>query len=363
MTHASPDDVRFMQRALDLAARGAGQVAPNPLVGAVVVRDGNVVGEGWHEHFGGPHAEIMALNAAGAAALGATLYVTLEPCQHHGKTPPCTNAVVEAGIARVVYAMPDPNIVAAGGALVLRQNGVEIDAGVCEGAAVELNAAFAFCARDTSRPFVTVKLAISIDGAIVDKSRARGWLTGDAARRAVHALRARCDAIAVGINTAIADDPALTVREGRPPRVMPQRVIFDRKCRLPVTSTLVRTAREVAVIVVTDGRNPEAESMLRSLGVEVVIASNLGDALQLLRQQGVSHLLVEGGSGLASALMEAGFVDRLITFQAPVILGEGALSAFAALPSRAAETAPRLTVVERRELGPDLMTTYAVSGD
>ncbi|MBL0171483.1 MAG: bifunctional diaminohydroxyphosphoribosylaminopyrimidine deaminase/5-amino-6-(5-phosphoribosylamino)uracil reductase RibD [Gemmatimonadaceae bacterium] len=363
MTDARDDDTRYMQRALALAERGAGQVAPNPLVGAVVVRDGTIVGEGWHARFGGDHAEVMALRAAGASARGATIYVTLEPCDHVGKTPPCTRAVRDAGVVRVVYAVPDPNPIAAGGGAHLRADGVHVTSSVCEREARDLNAVFLFAVREGSRPFVTLKLAVSIDGALVDASRARGWLTGPDARRAVHALRAQSDATAVGIGTVLSDNPALTVRDVPAPRLTPRRVVFDRRARLPLDSLLVRTAREVPVMVVTDGSRPDAETALRSAGVEVLQATTLSDALRQLRAGGVEHLLVEGGATLASAMMAAGQVDRLITFQGPVILGAGALAAFATLPSRPAETAPRFRVIARREYGADLMTSYAVSGD
>jgi len=352
-----------MQRALELAQRGAGQVAPNPLVGAVVVRDGAIVGEGWHARFGQEHAEIMALRAAGDAAHDATVYVTLEPCHHQGKTPPCTHALVAAGIKRVVYAIADPNPVAAGGAAWLDAMGLETMRGVCAAEARDVNAPFLFAARNDARPFVTLKLALSIDGALVDASHARGWLTGPAARSAVHALRAESDAIAVGIGTVLADDPALTVREAPAPRVSPRRVVFDRRARLPLTSVLAGTALETPVVVFTDGSNPASEGRLQEKGVQVRAVSGLSDALNSLRADGIRHLLVEGGATLASSLMQAGLVDRLITFQAPVILGAGALPAFAALPARAAATAPRLRVVDRREYGDDLMTTYAVFGD
>ena len=360
---ASDDDVQFMRRALALATRGAGHVAPNPMVGAVVVRDGVVVGEGWHERFGGDHAEVVALRVAAAAAAGATMYVTLEPCAHHGKTPPCTGALIDARVARVVYAVDDPDAAAAGGAAQLRANGIAVTTGVCEREARDLNAAFLFTARNEQRPFVTLKLALSIDGALVDASRARGWLTGIEARQAVHALRATADAIAVGVGTVIADDPALTVRDAPSPRVAPLRVVFDRHARTPLTSALVRTARDTGVLVVCDGDDTEAKSALHAAGVILIKAASLEAALESLRQRGIRHLVVEGGATLASAFMAAGLVDRLITFQGPVILGAGALAAFASLPSQSAEATPRLRVIARREYGADLMTTYAVSGD
>jgi len=357
------DDVRFMRRALELAERGAGRVSPNPMVGAVLVRDGVVVGEGWHAEYGHAHAEVSALRDAGERARGATAYVSLEPCAHTGKTGPCSEALVAAGVARVVFAAHDPNPTAAGGAARVAAAGIEVVGGVLEREAQDQNAPFFFAVRGADRPFVTLKLAVSIDGAIADASRQPGWLTGEEARAAVHRLRADSDAIAVGIGTAIADDPALTVRQAPMPRRPPLRVVFDRTARLPLHGQLARTARALPVLDFTDGSSPSAEATLRAAGVEVYAAGSLAEALRLLGTRGVRHLLVEGGATLASSLLAAGLVDRLVTFQAPVILGAGALSAFVALPSQRAEQAPRFRVVERKALGADLMTVYAVSGD
>ncbi len=360
---AAASDARFMHRALELARRGAGQVAPNPLVGAVIVRDGHVVGEGWHARYGEPHAEVMALRAAGKQARGATAFVTLEPCHHHGQTPPCTGALHAAGIVQVVYAIPDPNPIAAGGAQWLASHGVSVQTGLLATEAADLNAAFLFAARGAQRPFVTVKLAVSIDGAIVGASRRRGWLTGASARTAVHHLRAEADAIAVGIGTVLADDPALTVRDVPTPRVTPLRVVFDRHARLPLSSRLVQTASAAPVLVLSDGSDPVAERSLTLAGVQVQAAASLRSSMRLLRARGVRHLFVEGGATLASSLLDAGLVDRLITFQAPVILGAGAVPAFGALPARDADTAPRLRVIARHAYDADLMTTYAVAGE
>lgn len=361
-SEAQAADDAFMRRAVELAARGAGQVAPNPMVGAVVVRDGAIVGEGWHARFGGPHAEVAALAAAGATAKGATVYVTLEPCAHHGKTPPCTGALLAAGVRRVVFAVADPNPIAAGGAQWLREAGIAVTGGVLRQEAAELMAPFLHVARGASRPFVTLKLALSIDGAVVGASR-RGWLTGDESRREVHALRARADAIAVGIGTALADDPSLTVRDVAAPRIAPLRVVFDRRARLPLDSALVRSAADVPVLVFTNGSHPDDEAPLRARGVEIVVVGTVQAALALLRERGVQHLLVEGGAALASTLLAANQVDRLITFQVPVILGAGALAAFATLSGQDSDHARRLRVLARREFGDDLMTTYAIFGD
>jgi diaminohydroxyphosphoribosylaminopyrimidine deaminase / 5-amino-6-(5-phosphoribosylamino)uracil reductase len=359
----TPDDVRFMRRALALAEQGAGQVAPNPKVGAVIVRDGAIVGEGFHAHYGEAHAEVHALRIAGELARGATAYVSLEPCNHVGKTPPCTDALIGAGITRVVYATRDPNATAAGGAERLAAAGVIIQGGLLEAEARLRNAPFFHAARGADIPFVTLKLATSIDGAIVDATRKPGWITGPDALNAVHHLRAEADAIGVGIGTALADDPLLTVRLAPAPRVTPRRVIFDRRARLPLGSHLVRTAREIPVTVVTDGSQPTREAALAERGIQVLVAPLVREAFRALRDQGVRHLLVEGGSVIASDLLDAGLVHHLVIFQAPVILGTGAVPAFAAYPSQGAAMAPRLRVLERRVFGDDLMTRYAVSGD
>ncbi len=360
-----------MRRALTLAERGWGQVAPNPLVGAVVVRNGTVVGEGWHRRFGGPHAEVMAISAAGHAARDATLYVTLEPCNHTGKTPPCTEAIMQAGITRVVYALGDPNAVAAGGAERLRKAGVSVREGVLADASAELIAPFVFAAHQTAanhgprRPWVTLKLAVSLDGALADHTREPGWITGRRARAAVQHLRAGADAVAVGIGTALADDPLLTARLRAAPRTPPVRVVFDRNARLPLASQLVRTVDAAPVLVVAsrtprDEADSERRLLLRAAGVTVLEANVLDEALEQLHRRGVQHLLVEGGAGLASSLVGTNVVDRLIIIQGAVILGSGALPAFAALPPRTVAEGIRWRVVARRALGDDSMTTYAV---
>jgi diaminohydroxyphosphoribosylaminopyrimidine deaminase/5-amino-6-(5-phosphoribosylamino)uracil reductase len=355
-----------MRRALDLAERGAGQVWPNPKVGCVIVQGGVIVGEGWHQQFGGPHAEVHALAAAGEQARGATAYVSLEPCNHHGKTGPCTEALLAAGVARVVCAARDPNPQAAGGMERLAAAGLAVACGVCEAEARLRNAPFMHVAKGGLLPFVTLKLAVSIDGAISGPSGKRAWLTGPESQAAVHALRAEADAVAVGIGTVLADDPELTVRIGPAPRVPPARVVFDRRGRLPLDSRLVRGARVVPLYVVTGGKGEaprERQEAFQAAGVINHAATNLTAALCGLRTAGIAHLFVEGGATLASALMAAGLVHHLIIFQAPVILGAGAMPAFAALPGREADEAPRLTVLERRVVGADLMTRYAVSGD
>jgi diaminohydroxyphosphoribosylaminopyrimidine deaminase/5-amino-6-(5-phosphoribosylamino)uracil reductase len=330
------------------------------MVGAVVVRDGAVVGEGWHARYGERHAEVAALAAAGDAARGATVYVTLEPCNHWGKTPPCSDALVAAGVRRVVAAVADPSPTAAGGFSRLQDAGIPTSVGVLADEARELNAPF-FHAQRSDRPWVTLKLATSIDGAIADHTRGPGWLTGAAARREVHRLRAGSDAVAVGIGTAVADDPGLTVRDAPEPRTPPFRVVFDRRARLPLDGRLARTATEVPVIAIVEDPPADRVAALERVGVTIVPAAGLGDGLRRLRADfGVRSLLVEGGAGLASALWGADLVDRLITFRAPVVLGRGAVPAFAEAPPVRAGEARRLPVLAERAFGDDVMTIFAV---
>jgi len=350
-----------MRRALRLARRGWGRTAPNPMVGAVVVRDGVVVAEGWHAEYGGPHAEAVALAKAGERARGADVYVTLEPCAHHGKTPPCADALIAAGVARVIVAVHDPDPRAMGGIAKLRAAGIAVTEPVERDAAAELNAPVLFTHADASRPFVTLKLALSLDGGIAPAERTQRWLTGEPARRHVHRLRANADAVAVGIGTALADDPALTVRHGRRPRVAPVRVVFDRDLRLPVTSQLARTAGMVPTWALGDPATSGSGVALEKAGVRVLQARGLPAQLKTLRDAGIRHLLVEGGAGLAGALVHGGFVDRLVIFQAPVLLGAGALSPFGAV-SPGSGAPERWRVTERRGFGDDLMTIYAPAG-
>jgi diaminohydroxyphosphoribosylaminopyrimidine deaminase / 5-amino-6-(5-phosphoribosylamino)uracil reductase len=353
------DDARYMRRALELAERGWGQTAPNPMVGAVVVRDGGVVGEGYHARYGAEHAEPVALGAAGERARGATLYVTLEPCTHQGKRPPCTPAVIASGINRVVIATLDPNPLAAGGAELLRRAGVEVDVGVEEEGARELNAPFMH--RFTSdRPWVTLKLALSSDGAIANAERSPRWLTGEESRREVHRQRAGADAIAVGIGTVLTDDPLLTVRGVEPPRVPPMRIVFDRGARLPRESRILQTIADAPVTVITDGSAPARERALEGAGATIIRAAGTAEALPALKGIGIDSLYAEGGAGLAGGLLDSGSVDRLIIFRAPVVLGAGALGAFDRSRSFTLEQAPRFRIVRQRRFGDDDMTIYAL---
>jgi diaminohydroxyphosphoribosylaminopyrimidine deaminase/5-amino-6-(5-phosphoribosylamino)uracil reductase len=318
---------QWMERALELAERGRGLVEPNPLVGAVVVRDGKIVGEGWHQRFGGPHAEVFALNQAGEQARGATLSITLEPCCHHGKTPPCTDAIMKAGIARVVAAMSDPfPQVAGGGVAKLTAAGIPVEVGLGETAARRLNAPYLKLLA-TGRPYVHAKWAMTLDGKIATRSGDSKWISNEASRRLVHQLRGRMDAIIVGSGTALADDPLLTVRPPGPRT--PVRIVLDSQARLPATSRLAQTAREAPVFLAVARKNENAEA-LRALGCEVF---ELADAngrvaltalLEELGRRRLTNVLVEGGAGVLASFLEAGEIDECHVFIAPALVGGSA---------------------------------------
>jgi diaminohydroxyphosphoribosylaminopyrimidine deaminase / 5-amino-6-(5-phosphoribosylamino)uracil reductase len=345
-----------MTRALDLAWKGWGRVQPNPLVGAVILQGDEPVGEGYHPEYGDRHAEAVALAAAGDRARGATMVVTLEPCSHQGKQPPCTEAIIRAGIRRVVAALPDPNPVAAGGGEQLRQAGIEVELGPEADAAAAQNASFLHSLRGTGRPFVALKLATTLNGKIADGFGRSRWISAEAARDYVQWLRAGFDAIAVGGRTARLDDPSLTVRGQVQPRLPPRRIVFDRAADLGPQLTLVRTAGETPTLVVVDpGADAVRIKRLEAAGVTVLRAGTLPDAMTALGQLGVNSLLIEGGGQLAGAVLAAGLVDRYYWLQAPLWLGDDAIPAIAGLPSRDLERADRWKVIERRAMGEDTL--------
>jgi diaminohydroxyphosphoribosylaminopyrimidine deaminase/5-amino-6-(5-phosphoribosylamino)uracil reductase len=345
-----------MAHALDLAWRGWGRVQPNPLVGAVILQHGELVGEGWHPEYGDRHAEAVALAGAGDRARGATMVVTLEPCSHQGKQPPCTEAIIHAGIRRVVAALRDPNPVAAGGGERLRTAGVEVELGTSEDAAAAQNAIFLHTLRTPNRPYVVLKLATTLDGRIADGFGRSRWISGEQAREYVQWLRAGFDAIGIGGRTARFDDPSLTVRGPVRPRIPPRRVVFDSAADLGPQLTLVRTASETPTIaVVAPGADPSRLRRLEGSGVTVLTAGNLNEALASLRQLGIESLLIEGGGQLAGALLAAGLVDRYYWLQAPLWLGDDAVPAIAGLPGRELAQGERWRVIERRALGEDTL--------
>jgi diaminohydroxyphosphoribosylaminopyrimidine deaminase/5-amino-6-(5-phosphoribosylamino)uracil reductase len=322
-------ELPWMTRALSLAEGGRGFVEPNPLVGAVVVQDGRVVGEGWHQRYGGPHAEIHALAAAGAAARGATLYVTLEPCCHYGKTPPCTYAISQSGIRRVVAAMMDPFPEVSGKGLgQLRSSGLVVEAGLGEAEARRLNAPYLKLLA-SGRPYVHAKWAMTLDGKIAARTGDAKWITGDAARARVHELRGRMDGILVGIGTVLADDPLLTARPPGPRT--PLRIVLDSHARLSPGSALARTAGETPVLVATGGDvAPERAARLRDQGCEVLSFPTEGETVSLpnllaeLGRRRLTNLLVEGGAGVLGSFWDGREIDEVHAFISPRLLGGAA---------------------------------------
>ena len=348
-----------MRRALALAQQGWGQTAPNPMVGAVVVRDGAIVGEGYHARFGEAHAEQLALKAAGERARGSTMYVTLEPCNHFGKQPPCTEAILEARVKRVVIASADPTALAGGGARHLADYGVQVDFSVEEAAALELNAPFFFAATNPGRPWITLKLALSSDGRMNDPSGERRWISNERSRNEVQRLRANVDAIAVGLGTVKADDPQLTARGAIRPRIAPIRVVFDRNAETPLEANLVRTARETPTMIFAHHPPVARLAALHNAGVDVFEAEDVPAALAALHGFEVQHLMVEGGARVARDFLARDLVDRLVIFQSPVAIGGDALSPFDGLPGFRESLAGK-PIVRRTEFGEDVMTAYAL---
>jgi len=358
-------DLEHLRTALALAARGLGNTWPNPAVGCVIVRDGQVVGRGWTQPGGRPHAETEALTRAGAASRGATAFVTLEPCCHWGRTPPCTDALIAAGILRVVVALRDPDPRMDGEGLArLRAAGVAVEEGLCEAEAASLNAGFIKRLRQ-GLPMVTLKLATSLDGRIATSTKESRWITGPAARREAHRLRARHDAIMVGSGTVIDDDPDLTCRLPGGVPVPAPRVVADARLRLPVISRLVRTAREVPTILATVAGHAEADlAPFREAGVEILELPPgpeglaMRGILEALAQRGITRLLAEGGSGIAAALLREGLVDRLAWFHAGMVIGGDGIPAAYQLPLPELARAPKFRRTAIRPLGPDLLTEF-----
>lgn len=314
------DDHHWMRLALGLAEQGRGSVEPNPMVGAVLVRDGKIMGTGWHQRYGQAHAEVHALNEAGSNARGSTLYVTLEPCCHHGKTPPCTDAIIQAGIHRVVAAMADPfPRVAGGGIERLRQNGIPVEIGILEEESRRLNAPYLRLLQ-SGRPYVHVKWAMTLDGKIATSSGDSRWISNERSRERVHALRGNMDAIVVGIGTVLADDPQLTARpEG--PRLA-TRIILDHQARIPLESILVKTATTVPMLVVTaENAPPERVALLRGRGCEVLAVADLNALLTELGNRRWTNILVEGGAGVLGSFLDARVIDEVHVFVAPTLAG------------------------------------------
>ncbi len=356
-----------MRAALALARRGLGRVWPNPAVGAVLVRDGVVVGRGFTQPGGRPHAETEALARAGAAARGATAYVSLEPCSHHGQTPPCAEALIAAGIGRVVVATEDPDPRVSGrGVAALRAAGIPVEVGVLEAEARALNAGF-FMRQTRGRPLVTLKTATSLDGRIATQSGQSKWISGPAARARAHLLRATHDAVMVGIGTAIVDDPQLTCRLPGLDTRSPVRIVVDGRLRLPLTSRLVAGARERPTWIITaEGADETRRKAFVDCGVEVIVVPrddterpDLGAALAALGRRGLTRVLLEGGGHLTAALLRAGLVDRIVWFRAGVVIGGDGIPVAAPFGVRQLDDAPRYVREWVEPCGDDVVESWA----
>ncbi len=360
----TPDHERFMRRALELAGQARGRTSPNPLVGAVVVRDGQIVGEGYHQRAGTPHAEVHALRAAGELARGATLYVNLEPCNHHGRTPPCTEAILAAGIAAVHMAMLDPNPRVNGqGRNCLEQAGIATVLGVCQDEARELNEAFATYIT-AGRPFVIAKYACSLDGKIATRTGESRWISGEASRQWVHELRDTVDAVLVGANTVIADDPLLTTRLPDREGQHPLRIVVDSRGRIPLQARILDPALPGETLVATTpGLPDERLAALAERGIAVLVlpadedgSVDLVTLMRALGQRQITSVLAEGGGTLLEALFRARLVDKVLAFVAPIVIGgQQAPGAVAGQGVARLAEAPRLQRMRVEQVGQDLL--------
>ena len=361
--HDLASDIRYMQRALAVAEGGIGFVSPNPVVGCVIVKEGRILGEGYHERYGGPHAEANALRVAGSEARGATLYVTLEPCCHTGKTPPCVDAVLQAGVGRVVMAMRDPNPKVAGGGLArLRAAGIDVTLGICEAEARRLNETFLHYIQ-TQRPFVTLKCAVTLDGKIATRTGASRWITGAPAREHVHRMRHAADALLVGSGTALQDDPLLTTRLPGGGGVNPLRIVVDSLLRLSLSSQLATVRPDCRTLVATSQRAPlDKQRQLENRGVEILRLPSYADGrvniealLAALGTRGVADLLVEGGATLSATLLQRRLIDKVVVFIAPKIIGGDGINVVAAFGVDTMADALQLYGMTSQSVGEDVM--------
>ncbi len=326
------NDIFFMNKALSLAEKGKGYTAPNPMVGAVVVKNNQIIGQGFHEKYGQPHAEVNAIDNAGQECNGATIYVTLEPCNHTGKTPPCTQKILDAGISKVVIAMDDPNQVAAGGAEMLRENGIEVVSGICRQEAENLNEAFIKYVA-TRRPFVIMKYASTLDGQIATRTGDSKWISGPESRKFVHEIRHYADAIMVGVDTVKADDPGLTTRLDGIDTRDPRRIILDTRLSFPKNAKMLRLKSNSDTILVsgkfddTNSQFTKRKKTLESLGaviIEVPLKNgliNLDILMEKLGEMKISSILLEGGSRVIASALQTGIVDKVYAFFGPKFLG------------------------------------------
>lgn len=364
-----PAHDNYMQRAIELAQKASGNASPNPLVGCVIVRGDAVVGEGWHRAPGHAHAEVAAMQAAGDQTRGATLYVNLEPCAHHGRTPPCTEAILAAGIERLVYALVDPNPTAHGGAEFLSKHGIDVISGVCEAAALQLNRYYLHHMH-SCRPFVIAKFASSLDGRSATRSGHSQWITGASARQRGHQLRQSVDAIVVGAQTVIDDDPQLTVRLTTADATLdaishPQRYVLDSRGRIPLDRQVLSNRLPGKTCVVTTGAMPVAhELQLTERGIEVLRLPgmpesnhiNLQTLLATLGKRDVQSVLIEGGQTMLGSFLDAGLIDEVWAFVAPMLIGgQDALPAIGGIGTDRLDDALRLQHIATEVLGDDLL--------
>ncbi len=352
------DDEYYMEIALELATRGAGYVSPNPMVGAVIVKNGKIIATGYHQLYGKEHAEVKALKAAGDEARGSTMYVTLEPCVHYGKTPPCVPQIIAAGVKRVVIAMRDPNPLVSGkGVLMLKEAGIDVKVGVLEKKAKKLNEAFVKYIT-TGMPFVVLKVAQTADGKIATCNGSSKWITCEESRRVVHRLRAFYDAVLVGIGTVIMDNPVLNVRlvEGR----NPLKIVLDSTLRIPEDADVVKNEPERLVVVTSVEEGLPKEKRLKDVGVRVWHARGIDGKIELepllkmMHDEGIASVLVEGGSSVFSSFLREGLADKVLIFMAPKILGKG-LSAFDGIQVEEIKDAEEFVVSECKVVGKDIM--------
>ena len=373
MTKKTDDDLGYMRNALTLARRGLGQVWPNPAVGCVLVRDGDIVGRGWTQPGGRPHAESEALARAGKRASGATAYVTLEPCSHHGKTPPCAQSLIDAAISRAVIAVTDPDPrVDGGGIELLKAAGISVELGLCAEEAGQLNAGF-FCRQSKNRPYVTLKCASTIDARIATRSGDSQWITGDAARSSGHLMRATHDAVLVGSLTAMQDNPSLTCRLPGLEARSPVRIVLDGRLQLPLTHDLVVTAKDTPTWIVTlrstSGDLASRHDAYGGVGVKIIEVDpdqnghpDLAQALGQLSDSGITRLMVEGGGQVAASFISARMVDEIVWFRAPCIIGGDGLPALAGIGVDELSGAPRPLRISIRAVGDDIVEHYRIQG-
>ena len=354
-------DITYMKRALALARKGIGRTAPNPAVGCVIAKDGKIIGEGWHKKAGGHHAEVHALEMAGNAAKGADVFVTLEPCCHTGKTPPCSDALIKAGVSRVVVAMGDPNPqVNGGGLLALEQAGIKTVRGVLEAEARTLNRAFIKHVT-TGMPFVTYKCAMTLDGKIATVTGESRWISCEDSRKYVHRMRARCDAVMVGVDTLIADNPQLTVRHVRGRN--PLRIIVDTHLRTPLSVSILSGQMAKKTIIATTEANPRIHRRYQQSGASVLVCRqinakvDLHDLWEQLGTLGIQSVLLEGGSRLAGDALKQGLIDECVFFYAPKIIGSDGFSPFAITGLTSMDQALSFTDFKVNCIGADIVVT------